>query len=256
MDQNRYPTLTVLHHGLLRYEAEAHFLHILPKQGLPPAAGIRDENLPTGREQRGDEPRQRLGVPLLVEHVGGENEVEAAFGISHRGRVPVQEARLRLVTEVEAGVVAGEVEGGLVVVGSHDLRAAGEGDDGRQADPATELDGANPCEVFSCEVAGQRRGARPEVGPVGEALVALEVGLVQQGFGGPRMYEVVRPVSYFDSGFGQARAAFEVTEQARAERVRFSGVGRLYREREAAGSASRSRAARVWRSSVAIWAIV
>ena len=45
--------------------------------------------------------------------------------------MPVEERNLWLLAEVRPGVMNRKIEGGLVVVGRKNLRAAGEGRDGR-----------------------------------------------------------------------------------------------------------------------------
>ncbi len=67
----------------------------------------------------------------------------------HVRNAPVEEGRLGFPAEVRAGVVGGEVQGGLVVVGREYPGAAGEGRDGGQPDAAAELDGARAGEVRS-----------------------------------------------------------------------------------------------------------
>jgi hypothetical protein len=74
-----------------------------------------------------------------------------------------------------------EVEGGFVVVCRENLRAVREGDDGGEPDAAAELDGAPAGKVFAREVPRQGDRARPELGPVREPLVTLEISLVYEG---------------------------------------------------------------------------
>jgi len=76
--------------------------------------------------------------------------------------------------------VDGELEGGFVVISSQYCRAAGERDDGGKADAAPEFDDADSSKVAFREVARQTYGARPQLGPVGESLVAVEFRFVDQ----------------------------------------------------------------------------
>ena len=73
-----------------------------------------------------------------------------------------------------------EVEGCLVVVRRYYSCATGERDDGGKADAAPQLDGACTVKVAFREVARQSEGARPQLGPVREPLIAVEVVLVDQ----------------------------------------------------------------------------
>jgi hypothetical protein len=94
--------------------------------------------------------------------------------------------------------VPGEIEGGLVVVGGEDVGATVHRRDGRKPDAAPELDGVAACEVLAGEETGQGRGARPQLGPVGEPVVTVELPLVYQGVGDGRVGEAVAPVPYLD----------------------------------------------------------
>jgi hypothetical protein len=60
----------------------------------------------------------------------------------HLRSAPIEEGGLGFLAEVGAGVVGGEVQGGLVVVGREYPGTAGEGRDRGQPDAAAELDGA------------------------------------------------------------------------------------------------------------------
>src|SRR5918997_766666 len=144
----------------------------------------------------------------------------------HLGRAPVEEGGLGFPAEVGAGVVGGEVQGGLVVVGRKDSGAACQGHDSGQPDAAAELDGARSGEVPSVEVARQGDGARPQLRPVREPLVAVEVALVDQGVRGGGMRYAVATVPDTYDGFGQGGKAVEV----RLESIQGSsaaGGGRL-----------------------------
>jgi hypothetical protein len=129
MDQNPHPSPGLLHFHALRLVLESPSLHQPQKHRCVGALGIGENGLATRREQRGDEVRQDRDVARLVEHVGGENEVEGSEVFRLR-RVPVEERRLRLLAEVGPGVMNRKIEGGIVVVGRENLRAAGEGRDG------------------------------------------------------------------------------------------------------------------------------
>jgi hypothetical protein len=109
--------------------------------------------------------------------------------------------------------VGGESKGGLVVVRRENLSAACEGDDGREADAAAELDGVLAGQVFSRQVPCQGDRARPELSPVREPLVALEVFLVQEGVRRGGMENAVGPVPDRDEGFEQLGAAAEVRSE-------------------------------------------
>jgi hypothetical protein len=71
-----------------------------------------------------------------------------------------------------------EVEGCFVVVRRENSRATREGCDRGEPDAAAELDQAPAGQVFAREGLGEGDCARPELGPVREPLVALEISLV------------------------------------------------------------------------------
>ena len=106
--------------------------------------------------------------------------------------------------------MVGEVQGRLVVVDGEDGGAAVEGDDGGKTDAAAELDGPDAREVAGGQVARERHRARPEVSPVREAFVALELPLVDQGVGGTWVRDAVGSIADDDPGLGQCRAPVEV----------------------------------------------
>ncbi len=208
MHQHLYPSPALLHHHVLRLVLETPFLHQLEKQRRVLAPGVGEDGLAARREQSGDEVCEGRGVPPLVEHVGGEDEAECSEALRMR-RVPVEERGLRLAAQVRPGVVGGEIEGGLVVVRRENFCAASEGDDGREPDAAAELDGAPAGQVFLRQVPRQADSARPELGPVREPLVALEVLLVQEGVRRGGMKDAVGSATDLDYGFEQLGAAAE-----------------------------------------------
>ncbi len=75
----------------------------------------------------------------------------------------------------------------------------------------------------------QRYGTRPELGPVGEALVAGEVFLVDQGVRHLRVRDAVRRICDLDEGFGQLGAALEVRQEAYPELFQGFLKGFVYR---------------------------
>jgi hypothetical protein len=172
---NTSPAL--IHHYAPRRRPKSPFLHQLEKQWRVLAPGVGEQGLAARGEQLGDEVREGRGVPPLVEHVGGEDAFEGSEALRLR-RVPVEECRLWLPVQVRLRVMGGESEGGPVVVRPENLSAACEGDDGREADAAAELDGVLAGQVFLRQVPCQGDRARPEFSPVREPLVALEVFLV------------------------------------------------------------------------------
>jgi hypothetical protein len=70
-------TLAVFHRDLRR-SLESPFLHQLEKQWRVLTAGVGEDGLATRCEQPGGEIREGRSVTPLVEHVGGEDEVEGA----------------------------------------------------------------------------------------------------------------------------------------------------------------------------------
>jgi hypothetical protein len=240
--QHLDPSPTLLHPHALRPVLESAVLHQLEKRRRGLASGVGEQGLAVRREQLGDEIREGRGVPPLVEHVGGEDTFEGSEALRLR-RVPVEERGLRLAAQVRPGVVGGEVEGGLVVVRRENFGAAGESDDGREPDAATELDGALAGQIFLRKVPRQGERARPELGPVRELFVALEVLLVKEGVRRGGMEYAVGSVSDLDEGFEQPGTAAEVRSEF-VQRI-------VYRPTEAA-----SRAARPSRSAAASWAML
>ena len=103
-----------------------------------------------------------------------------------------------------------EVEGGFVVVGRENACTACEGGDSGEPDATAELDGAPVGQVFTREESGQGDRARPELGPVGEPLVALEISLVYEGVGRGGVQDAVGFVYDLDDGFEEPGAAAEV----------------------------------------------
>ncbi len=104
----------------------------------------------------------------------------------------------------------GEVEGGLVVVRRQYRRAAGQRDDGGKADAATEFDGADAGKFAFRELARQGEGARPQLGPVWEPLVAVEFLFVDQVVSRDGVRDAVCLIPDPNDRFGKARAASEV----------------------------------------------
>ena len=68
----------------------------------------------------------------------------------------------------------------VVPVGGEGVGAPEGGDDGRQADAAAELHGPQAAEGAGGEPLGEHERARPQLGPVGQALVAGVVDLVDE----------------------------------------------------------------------------
>jgi hypothetical protein len=128
MDQNPNFPPTLLHFHTLRRALEPTVFHPLQEHRCVVAPGVGENDLAALCEQLGDEVRQGRDVAGLVEHVGGENEVEGSEVFRVR-RVPVQVRSRRLSAEVRPGVIERKSEGCLVVVGSEDLRAGAEGRD-------------------------------------------------------------------------------------------------------------------------------
>ncbi len=155
---------SALPHGhALRGGSESFLRHQIEKQRRATAPGVGEDGVAGGREEPGHEIREGRDAPPLVEHVGGEDEVEGPEALR---RVPVEEGGPRLPSQVRPGVVGREVEGCLVVVGRENSRAACEGDDAGKPDAASELDGPPAGEVLAREVPRQGDRARPELGPV------------------------------------------------------------------------------------------
>ncbi len=209
MHQHPDPSPALLHHYALRRVLEPPLPHQLEEQRRVLAPGVSEDGLAARREQRGNDIREGRSAPPLVEHVGGENQVEGPEPLQV-GRVPVEECGLRFPAQVRPGVVDSEVEGGFIVVGRENSCATREGGQGGEPDAAAELDGAPAGQVSARERAGQGDRARPELGPVGEPLVALEISFVYEGVGRGGVQDAVGFVYDLDDGFEEPGAAAEV----------------------------------------------
>jgi hypothetical protein len=208
---HQHPDLStaLLHHHALRRVLEPALLHQPEEQRRVLAPGVGEDRLTARREQLRHEIREKRDAPPLVEHVGGEDEVEGPEPL-HVGRVPVEERGFRFPAQVRLSVVDREVEGGFVVVGREYSCAACEGGDGGEPDAAAELDGAPAGQVFARERAGQGDRARPELGPVREPLVALEISLFYEGVGRGGAQDAVGSIPVPNDGFEDPGAAAEV----------------------------------------------
>src|SRR5918995_2233882 len=227
----KYPNLplSLLHHHALRRDPKPSRFYRLEESGCGGTPGIGEEGLAVRREQLRHEVREGRSVPPLVEHVGGEDEIEGRQVV---GGEPVEQRGLRLPADVRAGVVGGEVEGCRVVVGREDPRPAGEGYDRRKPHAATELDGAFSRQLLPRERAGQGHRARPELGPVREPFVVLEVLLVEQVVDGGGVRNAVGSAAHLDAGLRKAGAATQVCPQP-IQRDVLSGRRRRLRGRGA-----------------------
>jgi hypothetical protein len=203
---------TLLHGRAFHRGPEPPSSQSLEKRRRGWSAGVCEERLSTRREQSRDQAREGRGVPSLVEHVGGEDQVECPKA-TEPWREPVEERGLRFPAQVGAGIVGYEVEGGLVVVGREDFRAAVQRHDGWKPHAAPELDGVIAAQVLAREIARQGDCAGPELCPVREPLLMLEVFLVEQIIDGGRVHYLVGPAAHFDGGFGQACSAAQVCSQ-------------------------------------------
>ncbi len=215
-------------------------LHRLDKGPRVLAARVGEDRLAARIQQPGHEPRQRRGVALLVEHVRRDHEIEAPE--RRRRRMPVEQGGREVSARVDPRVVGGEVEGGPVVVGREDAGAAVERNDGGQTYAAAELDRAAAREVAGREVAGEGYGARPEIRPVGQALVARELRFIYERVGLGGVQQAVGLAADLDGGLGDGGAAAEVGLQ-------WPGAG----QRPAVAA---SREARFSRSASASWAML
>jgi hypothetical protein len=160
VQEHLHHSRALLDRDLFYLVLEPEFLDRPQKDGGFVAAGICEDRLSAGSEEPGNQLGEGRGVLAFVEHIRCENEVERSQIFDVR-RAPVEEGRVGFLVQVGAGVVGGEVEGGLVMVCGEYHRAAGEGDEGGQPDAAPEFDGPRAGEVEFREVAGQGEGARP-----------------------------------------------------------------------------------------------
>ncbi len=195
------------HHSALGRSPESFLRHQIEKQRRVLAPGVGEQGFAARREELGHEIREGPNAPALVEHVGGEDAFEGPEALR---RVPVEERGPWLPAKVRPGVVDREVEGGSVVVRRENLRAAREGDDAGEPDAASELDGSPAGEVLERELPRQGDRARPELGPVREPLVTLEIFIVYEGVSRGGMQDEVSLFPGLDYGFEEPGAAAEV----------------------------------------------
>jgi len=111
---------------LFRSVLETLLLHLLQEDRRFVAAGVGDDRFAAGRKELRYEVRQGGGVIALVEDVRREDQVEGPLPPYVR-LAPVEDGDLWFQTQVRAGIIGGEVEGGLVVVCREDFGAAVEG---------------------------------------------------------------------------------------------------------------------------------
>ena len=123
VQQYNYLSSVVLHLRVLSVGLEPLLLHHPDEHRGVVAPGIGEDRLAFRGKQLGNQVSERHGVRTLVEDVGAEDEVEGRR-TRQVGRAPVEEGGLEFPAEVGAGVVGGEVQGGFVVVGREDSRAA------------------------------------------------------------------------------------------------------------------------------------
>src|SRR5215207_58765 len=142
----------LLHGRAFHRDQELPRSHSLEESRRGRPARVGEEALPARCEQSRDQVREGRGVPSLVEHVGGEDEIEGPEAIELR-RKPVQQRGRRLPAQVGAGVVGYEVEGGPVVVSREDFGAAVQRHYGGEPDTAPALDGAFADQVLMREIA-------------------------------------------------------------------------------------------------------
>ena len=185
--QHRHAAFPSRDDRLLRRDPKAFSLHLNQKLGRGLATRVGDQGRGTRLQQPRDQAGEQRYVPALVKHVRGVHEVEGALQLPELRGAPVEQASLGLASEVRPRVVGREVEGGLVVVRRQRSGGAFERSNARETDTAAQLDRPLARKVFAVEASGEGRGARPELRPVRQALVAGELLFVEEGIGGDGM---------------------------------------------------------------------
>ena len=156
----------------LRHDLPAVVPGGVEERGGVAASGVGDRG---GRVECFEEREDRLGVPLLVEHVGGEDEVERAERDEAFGLAPVARSRRSPSTPLRAAFRSRSAIASLdqsVATTSAPSRAATR--DGRpspQPSSSTRVRGIERGDVLR-----EREAARPALGPVREELVVGERG--------------------------------------------------------------------------------
>ncbi len=127
--------------------------------------------MPGGLEDPRQEGRDRRDAPRLVEHIGGDREIEIAGPV---GVAPVEDRGLD--REPVAGRVGSrELERGGFVVGDEHVRAGPRRGESGEPHPGAHLDDAPAVEIELEEMPPERDRGGPDVGPVRDALVAGEL---------------------------------------------------------------------------------
>ena len=141
-----------------------------------------------GAVERGE---QWLGVPRLVEDVGGEDEVERRA--RRRTGAPVEHGR-RHAQSVRGRVRPQQLHCLGRPVGRERLGAGERRRERRQSQAAAELEHPHAVERQPHDVTRERDPARPELGPVRHELVDLEALLVDEALRvvGSHQHELVR----------------------------------------------------------------
>ena len=103
----------------------------------------------------------------------------------------------------------------LVVVGRGDVRTADHRPHRHEAESAPQLEHALAAQSHDGELLGEDARGRPEVGPVGEALVPDEVVLADQVVGVRRHEEADRSTRQLDLAGRRAEAAHELLAKRR-----------------------------------------
>ena len=145
-------------------------------------AGLREQDVAA---EPGQELRELVGVPGLVQQVGAEHEIPRRGAKERLGLAPA-DARDTYGGAVPLGVAAQELDRVLRPVGREHLRTAQRRGERGQAEAAAELHDTPPAQLEARDVAREGEPARPQLGPVGQELLLVERRLVDQLVGARR----------------------------------------------------------------------
>ncbi len=141
-------------------------------------AGIGDPGLAAVGHDPGQDPQQLRPVAALVEHVGTDDEV--AGHPEPAGWLRPRPAPCREANAVRGRVAFEQLDRGRGPVRRQHVAAGPGRDERRDAKSAAELVHVASAHAHADERVGEREGARPQLGPVGQELLVLEGVLVEQ----------------------------------------------------------------------------
>lgn len=225
--------------------SESPLVHLFDEEFGSGAARVGEKEFAIWRKKFRDEVCEIPGVGPLIQNIRREHDIERSKTFEFRVS-PVEVGGFQVLSGVRfdvcLGVVRGEIQRARIVVGGDGfVSSAFERGDARESDAAPEFDGSLSVEAHLRDVFRQRERARPQVGPVRDALVFLELLLVEEGVGGGGVGYVIKFPSGLDDGLGELCAAPEVREEfVEVRGYQPTGVAVSWDSRVSRSSAARS----------------